>query len=65
MKSPEESNEEYAFEVQDIPLTATTDATEENLASVQKFVAVGVSILMLCSMIYIGTLLFSGDQEKR
>lgn len=61
MPNPEEAIAEHVFETPDVPIMATSDAAEENLASVQKFVAVGVGILMLCSMIYIGTILFAGD----
>ncbi|RJU82561.1 MAG: hypothetical protein DWC09_01775 [Candidatus Poseidoniales archaeon] len=39
----------------------SSDATEENLASVQKFVAVCVTVLMICSLVYIGTIVFGGD----
>lgn len=39
----------------------SSDTTEENLASVQKFVAVCVTVLMICSLVYIGTIVFGGD----
>ena len=51
MPNPEEAIAEHVFETPDVPIMATSDAAEENLASVQKFVAVGVGILMLCSML--------------
>ena len=44
----------------------SSDTTEENLASVQKFVAVCVTVLMICSLVYIGTIdLSSGRSSTR
>ena len=61
MDNSEQGDDIQLMETSDFPSQISNDMTEENLASVQKFVAVCVTVLMICSMIYIGTILFGGD----
>jgi len=61
MDNSEQGDDIQLMEASDFPSQISNDMTEENLASVQKFVAVCVTVLMICSMIYIGTILFGGD----
>ena len=61
MEGSDHGDDIQMLEAGEFPPQVSSDATEENLASVQKFVAVCVTVLMICSLVYIGTIVFGGD----